>query len=66
MNSTADPLHVPEGPITSKVKKIQEAYTLHLQKLASVPVETKTFEPKNLYNINISNQEDNGVVDIGK
>ena len=50
MNSTADPLHVPEGPITrSKIKKIQEAYTLHLQKLASVQVETKTFEPKNLY-----------------
>ena len=37
MNSTADPLHVPEGPIIrSKVKNIQEAYTLHLQKLASV------------------------------
>ena len=65
MNSTADPLHVPEGPITrSKVKKIQEAYTLHLQKLASVAVETKTFEPKNLYSISISNQEDNGVADV--
>ena len=37
MNSTTDPLHVPEGPITrSKVKKIQEAYTSHLQRLASV------------------------------
>ena len=56
MNSTADSLHVPKGPITrSKVKKIQEAYTLHLQKLASVHVETKTFEPKNLYSISISN-----------
>ena len=67
MNSTADPLHVPEGPITrSKVKKIQETYTLHLQKLASVQVETKTFEPKNLDSISISNQEDNGVADIGK
>ena len=67
MNPTTDHVHVPEGPITrSKVKKIQEAYTLHLQKLASVPVETKTFEPKNLYNISISNQEDNGVADIGK
>ena len=67
MNSTTDPLHVPEEPITrSKVKKILEAYTLHLQKLASVQVETKTFEPKNLYSINISNQENNGVADIGK
>ena len=67
MNSTADPLHVLEGPITrSKVKKIQEAYTLHLRKLASVQVETKTFELKNLYSISISNQEDNGVVDIRK
>ena len=66
MNSTTDPLHVPEGPITRiKVKKIQEAYTLHLQKLARVQVETKTFEPKNLYSISISNQED-GVADIGK
>ena len=67
MNSTADPLHVTKGPITrSKVKKIQEADILHLQKLASVQVETKTFEPKNLYSISISNQEDNGVADIGK
>ena len=50
MNSTTDPLQVPKGPITrSKVKKFQEAYTLNLQKLASVSVETKTFEPKNLY-----------------
>ena len=47
MNPTTDHVHVPEGPITrSKVKKIQEAYTLHLQKLASVPVETKTLRPK--------------------
>ena len=67
MNPTTDHVHVPEGPITrSKVKKIQEAYTLHLQKLASVPVETKTFEPKNLYSISISNQEDNGVCNIEK
>ena len=67
MNPTTDHVHVPEGPITrSKVKKIQEAYTLHLQKLASVQVETKSFEPKNLYSISISNQEDNGVADIGK
>ena len=67
MNSTTDPLYVPEGLITrSKVKKIQEAYTLHLRNLASVQVETKTFEPKNLYSISISNQEDNGVADIGK
>ena len=67
MNPTTDHVHVPEGPITrSKVKKIQEAYTLHLQKLASVPVETRTFEPKNLYSISISNQEDNEVADIGK
>ena len=44
MNPTTDHVHVPVGPITrSKVKKIQEAYTLHLQKLASVPVETKIF-----------------------
>ena len=54
MNPTTDHVHVPEGLITrSKVNKIQEAYTLHLQKLASVPVETKTFEPKNLYSISI-------------
>ena len=47
MNPTTDHVHVPEGPITrSKVKKIQEAYTLHLQKLAIVPVETRTFVPK--------------------
>ena len=52
MNPTTDHVHVPEGPITrSKVKKIQEAYTLHLQKLASVLVETKTIEPKNLYSM---------------
>ena len=50
----------------AKVKKIQEAYTLHLRKLASVQVETKTFEHNNLYSISISNQEDNGVADIGK
>ena len=44
MNPTTDHVHVPEGPITrSKVQKIQEAYTLHLQKLASVQVETKTY-----------------------
>ena len=67
MNSTADPLYVPEGAITrSKVKKIQEAYTLHIQRLASVQVETKSFEPKNLYSISLSNQEDIGVVDIEK
>ena len=75
MNSTADRLHVPEGPITKiKVKKVQEAYTLHIQRLASVQVETKlavqvetkTFEPKNLYSISISNQEDIGMADIGK
>ena len=60
MNSTTDPLHVPERPITrSKVKKIQQAYTFHLQRLASVQVEIKTFEPKNLYSISISNQENN-------
>ena len=58
MNSTTDPLHVPEGPITrSKVKKIQKGYTLSLQRLANVQVETKTFEYKNLYSISISNQE---------
>ena len=67
MNPTTDHFHVPEWPITrSKVMKIREAYTLHLRKLASVQVETKIFEPKNLYSISISNQEDNGVADIGK
>ena len=67
MNSTTDPLHVPEGPITRrKAKKMQETYTLHLQRLASVQVETKTFEPKNLYSISMSNQENNGVAHIGK
>ena len=67
MNSNTDPLHVPEGPITrSKAKKMQEAYTLHLQRLASVQIETKTFEPKNLYSISMSNQKINGVADIGK
>ena len=55
-------MHVPERPITrSKAKKIQETYTLHLQRLASVQVERKTFEPKNLYSISISNQENIGV-----
>ena len=50
MNSTIDPLHVPEGPITrSKAKKIQDVYTLYLQRLASVQVETKTFEPKKIF-----------------
>ena len=67
MNSTTNPLHVPEEPITrSKAKKIQEAYTLHLQRLASVQVATKTFEPKNLYSISMSNQENNEVAGIGK
>jgi len=62
MNSTTDPLYVPEGRITrNKVKKIQEAYTLHLQRLTNVQVETKTFEPKKIYSISISNQENNGV-----
>ena len=64
MNSTTDPLHIPKGPITrSKVKKIQEAYTL-LQRLASVQVKTKTFEHKNLYSISISNQENNGMTTL--
>ena len=44
-----------------RCKKIQEAYTLHLQRVANVQVETKTFEPKNLYSISISNQENNEV-----
>ena len=36
MNSTMEPLHVPEEPITrSKTKKIQDMFTLHLQKLAT-------------------------------
>ena len=67
MNPTTDHFHVPERAITrSNTKKIQEAYTLHLQKLTSVPVETRTFVPKNLYRIRISNQENNGVADIEK
>ena len=58
MNSTTDPLQVPKGPITrSKVKKIQEAYTLHLQRLANVQVETKTFERNFFYSISLSNQK---------
>ena len=65
INSTTDPLHVSEEPITrSKVKKIQEAYTLHLQMLANVQVETNNFEPKNLYSINISNHENNKVATL--
>ena len=60
MNSTTNHLHVLEGPITrSKVKKLQNAYTLHLQRLNNVQIETDTFEPKNLYSISISNQENN-------
>ena len=55
MNSTNDTLHVSEEPITrSKAKKIQEAYILHLQRPANLQVEIKTFEPKNLYSISIS------------
>ena len=47
MNSTTDPLHVSKGPITrNKVKKIQETYTLHLQMLANVQVETNNLGPK--------------------
>ncbi|KAA0057648.1 putative polyprotein [Cucumis melo var. makuwa] len=45
-------LHVPEGPITKrKAKKIQEAFTLHVQKLANAQRETKNFELKFLYNV---------------
>ena len=67
MNSTADPLHVPEGPITrSKVKKIQETYTLHLQKLAMYRLKQRLLSTKIFIALSISNQEDNGVADIGK
>ena len=58
MNSTTDPLHVLKGPTTtSKAKKIQKAHTLHLQRLANVQVETKTFERNFFYSISLSNQK---------
>ena len=42
MNLTTDLLYVSEGLITrSKVKKIEDAYTLHLR--ANLEVETKIF-----------------------
>ncbi|KAA0067526.1 Transposon Ty3-I Gag-Pol polyprotein [Cucumis melo var. makuwa] len=55
-------LHVPEGPITKhKAKKIQEAFTLHVQKLANAQRETKNFELKFLYNVSSASQEEHGV-----
>ena len=39
-------MHVLEGPITrSKAKKIQEAFTLHVQKLKNAQREAENFEP---------------------
>jgi hypothetical protein len=62
MDSINNPLHVPEGPITrSKAKKIQEAFTLHVQRLANEQQEAKEFEPKFLYNVSSASQEENGV-----
>ena len=62
MDSINNPLHVPEGPITrNKTKKIQEAFTLHVQKLANAQRETENFERKFLYNVSSASQEDNGV-----
>ncbi|KAA0059666.1 Transposon Ty3-I Gag-Pol polyprotein [Cucumis melo var. makuwa] len=55
-------LHVPEGPITKrKAKKIQEAFTLHVQKLANAQRETKNFELKFLYNVSSASQEEHEV-----
>ncbi|KAA0063387.1 Transposon Ty3-I Gag-Pol polyprotein [Cucumis melo var. makuwa] len=55
-------LHVPEGPITKrKAKKIQEAFTMHVQKLANAQRETKNFELKFLYNVSSASQEEHGV-----
>ncbi|KAA0048153.1 reverse transcriptase [Cucumis melo var. makuwa] len=55
-------LHVPKGLITKrKAKKIQEAFTLHVQKLANAQRETKNFELKFLYNVSSASQEEHGV-----
>ncbi|KAA0025406.1 reverse transcriptase [Cucumis melo var. makuwa] len=55
-------LHIPEGPITKrKAKKIQEAFTLHVQKLANAQRETENFEPKFLYNVSSASQEEHEV-----
>ncbi|KAA0057114.1 gag protease polyprotein [Cucumis melo var. makuwa] len=55
-------LHVPGGPFTkSKAKKIQDAFTLHVQKLANAQRETKNFELKFLYNVSSAIQEEHGV-----
>ena len=60
MNSTMEPLHVPEGPITrSKEKKIQEMFTLHLQKLATSHEATNNFETKIIYNVSSISQDEN-------
>ena len=62
MDSINNPLHVPEGPITRiKTKKIQESFTLHVQKLANAQREVENFEPKFLYNVSSASQEENGV-----
>ena len=55
-------MRVPEGPITKrKAKKIQKAFTLHVQKLANAQRETKNFELKFLYNVSSASQEEHGV-----
>ncbi|KAA0067206.1 hypothetical protein E6C27_scaffold418G00080 [Cucumis melo var. makuwa] len=55
-------LHVPEGPITKrKAKKIQEAFTLHVQKLENAQREIKNFEPKFLYNVSSASQEEHEI-----
>ncbi|TYK18910.1 Retrovirus-related Pol polyprotein from transposon 17.6 [Cucumis melo var. makuwa] len=55
-------LHVPEGQITKrKAKKIQEAFTLHVQKLANAQREIKNFESKFLYNVSSASQEEHRV-----
>ena len=54
-----NPLHVPEGPITrSKAKKIQEAFTLHVQKLANTQRKAENIEPKFFYNVSSTSQEE--------
>ena len=62
MDSINNPLHVLEGPTTrSKAKKIQEAFTLHVQKLTNVQREAENFEPNFLHNVSSASQEENGV-----
>ena len=58
VNSIIEALHVSERPIIrSKAKKIQEIFTLHLQKLANSHEVINNFEPKIIYNVSLMSQD---------